>query len=219
MLFRSGGNWNDYGLAMIPHFTYSAFNHPGMIQVIGAYTSKDAVDVGNPRFVPGVITGNLPTKNDNLIVELAGEQYFWEPKGASVPRVEGGRKEEFHVPTKDFAQDKPGMGVFYRFSYTPADRSAYDVYLSAGIGGRGVIPGRRYDRFGVGSYWLKQSSDFSSQPGIPLLLGNEVGVEAFYNFAITPWMQLTADVQWIADPGKQSSGDAVVLGTRLNIRF
>ena len=62
-------------------FTYHAFNHPGMIQVIGAYTSKDAVDVGNPRFVPGVITGNPPTKSDNWIVELSGEQYFWEPQG------------------------------------------------------------------------------------------------------------------------------------------
>lgn len=42
-----GGNWNDFGVAMIPHFTYHAFHHAGMIQVIGAYTSKNAVDVGN----------------------------------------------------------------------------------------------------------------------------------------------------------------------------
>ena len=43
-------------------------------------------------------------------------------------------------------------------------------------------------------------------------------MEAFYNFAITPWMQLSADVQWISQ-GIGSSNDAVVLGTRLNIRF
>jgi porin len=214
-----GGNWNDYGIAMIPHLTYHAFNHAGMIQVIGAYTSKDAVDVSNPRFVPGAINGNPPTKSDNWIVELAGEQYFWEPEGALVPKAEGGRKEDYQVATKDFGADQPGMGIFYRFSYTPADRSAYDVYLSGGLGGRGVIPGRPYDRFGVGSYWLKESSDFKDQPVVATTLQNEVGLEAFYNFAITPYVQLSLDAQWIAMSGKQSSDNTVILGTRLNIRF
>jgi len=214
-----GGNWDDYGIAMMPHFTYHAFNHPGMIQVIGAYTSKNAVDVDNPRFVPGVITGNPPTKNDNWIVEISGEQYFWEPKGASVSRSEGGRKEDFHVPSKDFAVDQPGLGIFYRASYVPEDRSAYSLYVSGGLGGRGVIPGRPYDRFGIGSYWLKESNDFKDQPVFASLLQDEVGLEAFYNFAITPHLQLSLDAQWIAMSGKKSSDDAVILGTRLNIRF
>jgi hypothetical protein len=211
-----GGNWDDYGVALYPIFKYKAFNHPGEIQAIAAYTSKDAVDVSNPRFVPGLITGNPPTKSDNWIVELSGEQYFWEPKGASVSKAEGGRKEAFRVATKDFGQDRPGLGVFYRFSHTPGNRSAYDIYLSGGVGGRGVIPGRPYDRFGVGAYWLKESSDFDKQLGN--LLGDEVGGEAFYNFAITPYLQLTFDAQWIS-PGVNSSDNPVVLGTRLNIRF
>jgi porin len=213
-----GGDWNDYGVAIYPMFKYKAFNRPGMVQVIAAYTSKNAVDVDNPRFVPGAITGNPPTKSDNWIVELSGEQYFWEPKGASVPQAEGGRKEDFHVPTKDFVQDRPGLGIFYRFSSTPKDRSAYNIYLSGGVGGRGVIPGRPYDRFGVGSYWVKESNDFKKQPVIATALQDEVGLEAFYNFAITPWMQLSLDAQWIS-PGIKSSDNAWVLGTRLNIRF
>jgi hypothetical protein len=211
-----GGDWNDFGVAVYPIFKYKAFNHPGMISAIFAYSSKDAVDVGNPHLVPGLITGNLPTKNDNWIVEISGEQYFWEPKGASVPQAEGGRKEEFHVPTKDFVADRPGMGVFYRASYTPEDRSAYDLYLSGGIGGRGVIPGRPYDRFGVGPYWLKESNDLKNQP--THALGDEVGVEGFYNFAITPFMQLSFDAQWISQ-GIQSSEDAVAIGGRFNVRF
>jgi len=211
-----GGHWNDYGVAIYPMFKYKVFNHPGMVQVIAAYTSKNAVDVGNPRFVPGVITGNTPTKTDNWIVEVSGEQYLWEPKGASVPQAEGGKKEKFYVPTKDFVQDRPGVGIFYRFSSTPKDRSAYDIYLSGGFGGRGVIPGRPHDRFGVGAYWVKKSSDFDKQPGN--LLRDEVGLEAFYNFAITPWLQLSLDAQWVS-PGIRSSDNTWVLGTRLNIRF
>jgi carbohydrate-selective porin OprB len=169
--------------------------------------------------VPGVITGNPPTKTDNWIVEVSGEQYFWEPKGASVSRSEGGRKEDFHVPSKDFAVDQPGLGIFYRASYVPEDRSAYSLYVSGGLGGRGVIPGRPYDRFGIGSYWLKESNDFKDQPVFASLLQDEVGLEAFYNFAITPHLQLSLDAQWIAMSGKKSSDDAVILGTRLNIRF
>jgi len=212
-----GGDWNDYGLVINPQFKYKAFTLPGAIQVIAAYSSKDATDVGNPRLLPDLATGSkLPTKSENWIVHLSGEQYFWEPQGASVPRAEGGRKEDFRVPTKDFGQDRPGMGVFYRFSYTPQDRNAYNMYASGGVGGRGVIPGRPYDRFGVGAYWLKESNDLDKQPGN--LLGDEVGVEAFYNFAITPWLQLSFDSQWIS-PGITSSRNAVVLGTRLNIRF
>jgi len=213
------GNWDDYGAVINPQFKYKAFGHSGAIQFIGAYTSKNAPDVGNPRFVPGVITGNPPTKTGDWIGEISGEQYFWEPKGASVPRSEGGRKEDYYVPTKDFVQDQPGMGIFYRVSITPEDRSAYDLYLSGGIGGRGVIPGRPYDRFGVGSYWLSESSDFKNQPVVATTLQDEVGLEAFYNFAITPYVQLSLDAQWIAMSGKQSSENAVVLGTRLNIRF
>lgn len=90
------------------------------------------------------------------------------------------------------------------------------MYASGGIGGRGVIPGRPHDRFGIGPYWLKESSDLDSQPGN--VVGDEVGGEMFYNFAITPFAQLSLDTQWIS-PGIVSSDTAVFLGTRLNIRF
>lgn len=211
-----GGDWNDYGAAIYPMFKYKVFNHPGEIQVIAAYTSKDSTDVGNPRLLPDLATGHLPTKPDNWIVELSGEQYFWEPKGASVSQAEGGRKEDFHVPTKDFVADRPGLGIFYRFSYTPEERNPYNTYVSGGVGGRGVLPGRPHDRFGVGPYWLVESSELNKQPGN--LVGDEVGVEAFYNVAITPWLQLTLDAQWLSQ-GISSSEDAWVLGTRLNLRF
>jgi hypothetical protein len=211
-----GGNWDDYGVAVYPIFKYKVSNHPGLFQVIAAYTSKDAVDVGNPRFVPGVITGNPPTKNDNWILEISGEQFLWEPQGVSVAKAEGGRKEEFQVPTKDFAQSQPGFGIFYRLSHTPEDRSAYSLYLSGGIGGRGAIPGRPYDRFGFGPYWVKKSNDLTKL--LEPLLRDELGVEAFYNFAITPHMQLSFDSQWIRQ-GLRSSADAWILGIRLNTRF
>jgi carbohydrate-selective porin OprB len=55
-----------------------------------------------------------------------------------------------------------------------------------------------------------------SIPGDPL--GAEVGIEGYYNFAITPWLQISADVQWI-DSAIKSTGDAVVVGTRIFTQF
>jgi porin len=211
------GDWRDVGGVVNPQFKYTAFNHPGLILGMFAYSTKDSTDVGNPRLLPSIASGaDLPTKSDNWLVELSGEQYFWEPAGASVSTSEGGRREDFQPASKDFTQERPGIGMFYRFSYTPEDRNPFNMYLSGGLGGRGIIPGRPYDRLGVGPYWLKESSDLNKQPGN--VVGDEVGAEAFYNIAITPSVQLSLDVQWIS-PGIVSSDDAVVLGTRLNTRF
>ena len=45
-----------------------------------------------------------------------------------------------------------------------------------------------------------------------------MGFEAFYNLAVTPWAQLSFDVQWI-DSGVTETDDTVVLGMRLFTQF
>jgi carbohydrate-selective porin OprB len=45
-------------------------------------------------------------------------------------------------------------------------------------------------------------------------LEDELGIEAFYNIALTPWLQLSVDFQWI-DTGVVENDNAVVLGTRI----
>jgi porin len=95
------------------------------------------------------------------------------------------------------------------------------MYASGGIGARGVFPSRPYDRFGIGAYTLIKSDDFGSDGFGKLadvLLEDEVGLEAYYNLALTPAVQLSFDVQWI-DPGIKSTDNTVVLGTRLFIQF
>ncbi|MCP3905308.1 MAG: carbohydrate porin [Planctomycetes bacterium] len=85
-----------------------------------------------------------------------------------------------------------------------------------GVGGRGLIPNRPHDRVGVGMYWLKESGDLDAQPGE--LFDDELGIEAFYNVALTASMHLTFDVQWI-DQGLAANSDATVLGLRLFTAF
>jgi porin len=50
------------------------------------------------------------------------------------------------------------------------------------------------------------------------LADDQLGLEAYYNFAVTPWLQISADVQWV-DQGISTSDDAWVVGSRQRIRF
>ena len=43
-------------------------------------------------------------------------------------------------------------------------------------------------------------------------------IEVYYNFAVTPWFHLTADVQWIA-PANATAENAWVGGLRANVTF
>jgi porin len=111
-------------------------------------------------------------------------------------------------------------------------------FYSLGIGGKGVIPTRADDRYGFGFYYIdvnnpKLQGLFQNTK----LLRDEYGFEAFYNFAITPWLQLTPDIQIVRGAQKdkvtigsgplgvpfiasrQSIGTATILGLRLKMVF
>ena len=95
-----------------------------------------------------------------------------------------------------------------------------------------MIPGRDQDRFGIGYYYLKISSDLRGS--FPPLLRNRIGleheqgVELFYNIAVTPWLHVTPDLQFIdagrnqapiIGPNRKSIETAVVVGLRIKIDF
>ena len=111
-------------------------------------------------------------------------------------------------------------------------------FYSLGVGGKGVIPTRSNDRYGFGFYYIdvnnpKLQGVFQSIK----LLRDEYGFEAYYNFAITPWMMLTPDIQVVRGAqkdtvtitqgplgvlprlDKKSISTATVLGLRLQVVF
>jgi porin len=99
-----------------------------------------------------------------------------------------------------------------------------------GIGGKGVVPRRPHDSFGLG--WAR--TEFSNnlvpflRQQLDLGLEREDAIEMYYNAAITPWLSATLDLQ-IIDPALKRTLDssgrlqdvntAVVAGVRLYIRF
>jgi porin len=75
------------------------------------------------------------------------------------------------------------------------------------------------DRWGIGYFKYFLSDDLID--GLDLIgfgYGDEQGVELFYNWAVTPWFRLTADLQWI-DPHITEKKDAWIAGLSAQIRF
>ncbi len=125
-----------------------------------------------------------------------------------------------------------GFGIFGRFGISDGEANPIAQFYSFGLGGKGVIPGRDLDRFGVGYYYLKISGDLRRRFS-PLLrnrigLDHEQGVEMFYNIAVTPWLHVTPDLQFI-DAGRDKApilglnrkaiDTAIVAGLRIKVDF
>jgi porin len=109
-----------------------------------------------------------------------------------------------------------GFGLFGGIGITPGELFPISQMYMFGFGGKGVIPNRPGDRYGIGYYYMNLSDD------IPELMGlsHEQGVEVFYNIEVTPWMHITPDLQVIIQPGGSDRNDvALVYGLRMHVSF
>jgi len=87
-----------------------------------------------------------------------------------------------------------GWGLFARFGISDGEANLIDWNTALGIGGTGLFDSRPKDTFGLGYYRVNRVKGALTEL---LDLGNEQGLEAFYNMALTPWFQLTADLQYL----------------------
>ena len=122
------------------------------------------------------------------------------------------------------------MGVFGRFGVSDGKANPIKYHANLGIGGKGLVPGRPLDTFGIG--WSRV--EFSDHM-VPFLrdhlnlgLGHEDVGEIYYNVAVTPWLNVTADFQVVKPgltktlgPGLQLTDvdTALVGGLRVYTRF
>jgi porin len=108
-----------------------------------------------------------------------------------------------------------GIGVFGRVGNTDGVANPLNWFYSGGIGAKGLIPGRGQDSFGVGYFYIQAAKARALD-----VLGfrDSQGFEAYYEFAITPWMHLTPDIQ-VVQPSQQRVETATILGVRLTMKF
>jgi porin len=112
--------------------------------------------------------------------------------------------------------DLRGWGVFGRLSLADPDTNPWRTTVALGVGGRGVVPGRPNDLFGIGGFYndleqgrITQRAEFDD---------DYVGMEAFYNFAITPAARLSANLQ-ILPSVPSTIDDSVLFSARLHMVF
>ena len=163
------------------------------------------------RFAPGLLNPVRPANRDNSTWAMfyGFDQYFWQPAG----------------------DPKRGIGMFFNFSAADGDTNPVKYSFGTGIGGNGVIPGRKSDNFGVGWAHTQFSDNFLPflRERLHIGLEHEDAFEMFYNAAITQWLRMSLDLQVIntglqktlsADRNSLNGVDtAVVGGVRMYIRF
>lgn len=111
-----------------------------------------------------------------------------------------------------------GWGVFADLGLSDGNPNAIRWHVVAGVGGTGVF-GRELDRWGVAYFRYGLSDELKD--GLARLgvrRRDEQGVEAYYNLALTPWLRLTANLQWI-NPTNPVRRDAMFAGLRTQVRF
>ena len=110
-----------------------------------------------------------------------------------------------------------GFGLFGRFGYSTGESNPIEQFYSIGVGGKGILPERDKDTYGLGYYFVKLTDELPDR----LNINSEQGVELYYNIEVTHWFHLTPDLQVIVNPGG-GIGDrdvAVVYGIRGQMSF
>ncbi len=147
----------------------------------------------------------LAVENDTWAAYWSGWQYLYTPD--EVPD---------RIDVNDGRADLRGIGLFARIGVADDDTNPIELSLSAGVGGRGMLPGRDDDTFGLGFAY----ADIDQSPFTALLGFDDTayGVEAFYNLSLAPGVALTVDAQLVSAVIDRVD-TATILGARLNIRF
>lgn len=115
---------------------------------------------------------------------------------------------------------RPGKGIgFYgKVLATQGNPNPISWSFVGGIAGEAMFANRPDDRFGIGIFSTSWSSALRQALSPLQPLGNERGLELFYNYAITPWFMLTADLQVIA-PAIRGTPTETVAAVRAKVSF
>lgn len=190
--------------------SYAIGGLPGQFSPAFNWSNKPKVDLTGPfglltspaqfvQAVGGLLGANslngLPTNftTDSWYANANISQYFYVKDDPS------------QIPKKlKSGQPLNGIGIFARVGYAPPETNPITQDYSVALMAHGLMDGRNYDSFGVGYYYNVISGDFKTDI-TNLTFGqstasNEQGIEAFYDFAVTPAIRLIPSYQHIWNP-------------------
>jgi porin len=161
------------------------------VGITGTYSTKDGADLGEILLPPELKTS---TKDGSYNVAVSFSHLLHETS-----------------PGK-------GLGIYGKAAIADGNPNPIRASFVGGLSGHGVVPGRPRDSFGIGAFYYDFSNDLQDTVSPLANFDDEMGVELFYNCAVTPWLRVTADLQ-IIDPASGDNDAAVVGGLRASIAF
>jgi porin len=180
------------------------FGMPGHQSVWGAYSSGRYAIVSpeSLNLIPQVLQGQLPpTAVTTLVRGSWWITYLFD--------------QALWVDPSDKTRS---WGVFGNIGISDAKPNPIHWSAIVGIGGSSALPGRKLDTFGIAYYYLGFSDGFKNVARLVTPVGDERGLELFYNVGVTPWCHVTADLQVIT-PILERVEASLVLGLRAKIDF
>ena len=177
------------------------FDKKGDHHIGGMWKHVDLTDLSFAEPPPGVYpqptVPGFPTLPDSYTIYYGFDQYL--------------------VQFDD--KQQRGYGLFGRASISDANPTPVSYFLSAGLGGYSPVGRKRGDQFGIGWYYVGASDEFGPLPQAVFGPRDGTGVEAYYNFQVTPWMNISPDVQYIHPGAGAIADDAFVYGLRGSVRI
>jgi porin len=117
------------------------------------------------------------------------------------------------------ANPHQAIGVFGRFGASDGDVNLIERHYSLGVSFDGMIPFRPKDVFGIVGWYNNFSDDLTDTPAVDISDSSK-GFEAYYRIQVTPWLQVSPDVQYLINPGiVEGNDDTLVLGLRTLVHF
>jgi len=169
---------------------------PGHQLFAGTWNSRDFASLGQD---PRVLFPNVP------INEVSGSwSAYWN------------FDQYVYV---DPYNSKQGWGLFGRAGIADDKANPLSWFLSFGIGGNNPMRGHEADSFGAG--WFVAGSSDEIGPILQAALGpigDGHGIELYYNWQATPWLNVTPDLQVLV-PARENVETALALGVRAVMRL
>jgi porin len=189
--------FNDGITVRVPiDFPVTIFGLSGHQGLVGTYSTKDGQDLSSIR---DMLIPNYPPsasiKSNRYYAAYTFDQYLYQSKD----------------------DPKQGFGLFGQFGISDGNPNRLYALAMVGIGGMGLIPGRSRDNWGIGCYYAAPSRDLKDSLNQVVDIRDEQGIEVFYNFSVTPWLTVGADIQVIRP--SLADDTAVFCGMRTVINF
>jgi len=175
--------------------------------------------LGNPGPILSEILAKLPVpippppsplnqESETWAAVYSFEQFLWQPTG----------------------DPKRGIGAFFSAGVSDGKANPIKYSYSLGLVGKGIVPGRSRDDFGIGWARTEFSDDFVPflRSTFDLGLDHEDAIELYYNASVTPWLSVTPSLQIISpalNKAVDSSGNlkeldtTYIAGVRVGVRF